>query len=131
MRLSGWGESYKTSRQGLSLRRRIWKRTTRSRSMICSYMTINVVWRNMTLLTILSTSLLMMRTMSILGSPTVRDESLPGDWHSSNDGSHGEQTWPLVGCDLDFYAYTNNVCSFEFFSSIWMHLLIFLQVCSF
>ncbi|KAL6345976.1 hypothetical protein AAG906_025256 [Vitis piasezkii] len=35
--------------------------------------------RNMTLLTILSTSLLMMRTMNILDNPTLRDRPVPRD----------------------------------------------------
>ena len=76
-----------------------------------------------------------------LSSPAQGDRFVLGDEHapwngpSAKDDFYGEQTWllfpflPLAGCGLDFHTCIYNAYTFEFFSSIWLHLLIFLQVC--
>ena len=70
-----------------------------------------------------------------------RERCAPRDGPSNEDDSHDEQTWfffPLfflASCGLDFYACTNNVCSFEHFTSIlnapinFPSSLLFLVVC--
>ena len=76
-----------------------------------------------------------------LSSPAQGDRLVLGDEHASwngfsaEDDFYGEQTWllfhflTLAGCGLDFHTCIYNAYTFEFFSSIWLHLLIFLQVC--
>ena len=115
-KLSNWGKNCKISRQGLPLKRKIWRQTIRNRWMACFSMAIDVVWRNMRLQMIFLASLLMMiKTSFWVALPKVTNmlqEVVP--LASEFDLFCISLFWPIVAWTFIIVNTLNTILSFFF-----------------